>query len=872
MAEQRGKTFRGFLIGILLFLSIYPAALADIEDREWDLLNALKQSTSRQERQVALNGLYRYYSKKNQDYMALSYLLKLIDLYKQDKDYFSLEAAYLDLGDIYRGRQEFIKALNFYFEALVCSDKMGAETPRSGYIYLHISRLFRVMNRNELAWKYLKKAYDYTVKYRDEDLKVSVLLEYSRWYYEEGDYENALTYIDLSLQSENRLKKYICTLQCLHHKALILMKMAKSSGNSGNVNRAMFLLKQAINAGLQYGKYDNLLPVMKDYIENLIKFHRLAEAARYLDQIDDIYAPYYPYYFIYYYLQAMFYEKQGQVDKALRFYKETARELDTFFSKLHIHQYHTFGKTTATIYSHIIEFHLDMYRRTRHRNHLVKALFFSEIKNAYIYEWNSLKTGRYVLLQEEKNKLEAEFERYNRQYIHLLKSNPEQNHNNTGLNESLRGFERKVEELKRQIRELDEIILESPISYKKYGFNDFDIRGIQARLTAGQRIIKYTVLEERCYAFVIGKKSFSYRQLNVPAPELVEQVNRLTEPLDDFTRGQVDYLRVNYNLQLAHHLYNVLLKDIYPLLKQTGPGAVDELLIIPDQQLFKLPFEALVTGFNERDLDPDVIFSEYAAADYVIRWHPVTYMLSLFHFRGQTNSMGKPRYTIAAFGDPAVNNNGEFLQGRMFQPLPASRKEVNRIQSIFGRSAGRVFLGKRFTRERFEYFARHARILHIATHFVNNLDFPQYSALLFSPTGKRSPLYYAHDIFKLKLNAELVVLSACESSEKNLLGLQGLRGMTASFRHAGVRSMMVSMWPVDQHSSELTPLFYQEYISFLAKEQAETGDTRLVSSALALQAAKQQLMKQTAKFGNGVKISFAHPFIWANYILYTFNY
>lgn len=871
MADQRRNILRGFLIGILLFLSIYHGSLADIEDREWDLLNTLKQSTNRLERQAALNSLYRYYNNKKIDYMALSYLQKLIDLYKEDKDYFELESAYLSLGDIYRNRQEFMKALNYYFEALVCSEKLGAETPRSGYIYLHISRLFRLMNRNELAWKYLKKAFDYTVKYRDEDLKVSVMLEYSRWYYEEGDYEDALAYIDLSLKSEKRLNKYICTLQGLHHKALILIKMADSRQGGNNASRAMDLLKQAVDMGLRFKKYENLLPVMKDYIENLVERHRLAEAAAYLDYIDDIYAPYYPYYYIYYYLQALIYEKQGEMDKAQDFYVETARELDTFFSKLHIHQYHTFAITTATIYSHIIEFHLAMYGRTGERNHLVQALFFSEIKNAYIYQWNSLKTGRFALLQEEKKKLEAEFFRYNQQYLRLLKNNSRHINNTNGVSDSLRGYERKLEELKKQIRELEEIVLESPISYKRYRFDDFDITAIQQRLSDHQRIIKYTVLENNCYAFVIGKDSFNFRRLELNTAELVEYINRLTEPLDDFTQGKVDYLRVNFNLQLAHQLYNVLLADLAGLLKQTGPGAVDELFVIPDQQLFKLPFEALVTGFNEKDLDPNIIFSEYAAADYVIHRYPVTYMLSLFHFRELHTSGGKPRYTIAAFGDPDVSGS-EGLRDRMFQPLPASRKEVKQIQAIFGNRAARIFLGKRFTRKRFEYFARHTRILHIATHFINNLEFPQYSALLFSANGKGSPLYYAHDIFKLKLNSELVVLSSCESSEKNLLGLQGLRGMTASFRHAGVRSMMVSMWPVDEHSSELTPLFYQEYVSFLSREQEETGNSRLVSSALALQAAKQQLMNQTAEYGDGVKISFAHPFIWANYILYTFNY
>jgi CHAT domain-containing protein len=63
------------------------------------------------------------------------------------------------------------------------------------------------------------------------------------------------------------------------------------------------------------------------------------------------------------------------------------------------------------------------------------------------------------------------------------------------------------------------------------------------------------------------------------------------------------------------------------------------------------------------------------------------------------------------------------------------------------------------------------------------------------------------------------------------------------------------MWPVDEHSSRLVPLFYRHY---------KSGKT----SAAALRAARLQLMKETAQLENGLKISYAHPFLWANYILY----
>jgi CHAT domain-containing protein len=187
---------------------------------------------------------------------------------------------------------------------------------------------------------------------------------------------------------------------------------------------------------------------------------------------------------------------------------------------------------------------------------------------------------------------------------------------------------------------------------------------------------------------------------------------------------------------------------------------------------------------------------------------------------------------------------------------------VSAIASIFGKSKNkaRVFVRKEFNRENFERYALRSAIVHIATHFINNIPYPLYSALLFSSSGKDRPFYYAYEVFRLKLNAELVVLSACESSESHLLGLQGLRGMTAAFMSSGAQSMMVSMWPVDERNSAVVPLFYTEYLE---------GGQRNVSNAL--RAAKLSLMKQSVVLWDGLKISYGHPFIWDNYILYRFS-
>ncbi|UCH93844.1 MAG: CHAT domain-containing protein [Candidatus Aminicenantes bacterium] len=839
------------------------------QSKEKYLLKSLRYSLTNQDRQFALTRLYRFYKQERIHYLELSYLLKLIEIQKINRDFAELEISYQDLGEIYENKRDYLAALDYYFEALVYSQK--EKKNRSGYIYLNIANVFSTLNRKELAKKYIKKALDYTVKYKKEDLEVMVLSAYSKLYYEEHDYANALKFINLSLKTENQKNKYICAIPSLYQKALILLKMQEIGKGVKNTHQAMTLLKAAVEKGLKKKKYNGLLPIMSEYIEKLIAFERFSEAKNYLNHIDDIYAPYYPYYFFYYYLEGLFYEKQGQMGNALQFFRKTMQNLEEYFSGPHYQQYHSLKQKTQEIYSRAIEFYLEMYNRTENQEYIKKALYFSEIKNSYIYESVTLKNKTYTHLMEEKEKLEQEFLFYNQKYLQLLK-NGELNSQDY---QQLRLYENKLESLKTQHAELKEFILESPITYKKYNFKDFNLPLIRRRLNPRQLIVKYAVLKENIYAFCIGRRSVGYWKLTGSTREILTQVKQLTSPLDDFTEGNVDYLRINYDLQLAHRLYKILVKDTWEFQE-----TVDEIFIIPDEELFKLPFEALVTGFNQHKLEPDMVFSEYSSANYLIEKLPVSYSLSLFHFRGKWKPLKQKKYTITAFASPIirdqavdsdhfhVNMKKNTLEHNpdtaLFHEIPSSGKEILRILPIFSKKKSRAFLGEEFNRNNFETYAPQSKILHIATHFINNVHYPQYSALLFSPHEDSSPYYYAHEIFKLKLDTQLVVLSACESSEKHLLGLQGLRGMTASFRHSGVRSMIVSMWPVDEHSSELTPLFYQEYKNNLHKPRYSTIST-------ALRAAKLKLMKKTAALENGLKISFSHPFVWANYILYNFK-
>jgi CHAT domain-containing protein len=375
---------------------------------------------------------------------------------------------------------------------------------------------------------------------------------------------------------------------------------------------------------------------------------------------------------------------------------------------------------------------------------------------------------------------------------------------------------------------------------------------MQRSLSPSQLLLKYVMLGDRVLLFYIGPDQAGYEVLSVGRAQVGAMVARLTEPLEDFASGKVDYLRIHFDMELAHRLYNVLLKGV----DERFPRA-EELLIIPDGDLYKLPFEALVTDFKVPAEQDDALFSEYRAADFVIQDHTVSYFFSFSDFLRRFQGRADYPYAMVAFGHPLPPAADEGAPPQAAADIPSTRQEVLNLGVLFSPARRRIFTGADFNRANFTRFAPQAKLIHLATHFFSDEKDPSRSAFLFSATGGSPALCDTRQILSLHLPAELMILSACETSEKDLLGFRLISGMTAAIRRAGVRDMIASLWPVDELSSQVVPLFYRDYL--------DGG-----GSAASLRRSKLALLGRTIGLRDGVRLALAHPFIWANYVLYRF--
>jgi CHAT domain-containing protein len=178
---------------------------------------------------------------------------------------------------------------------------------------------------------------------------------------------------------------------------------------------------------------------------------------------------------------------------------------------------------------------------------------------------------------------------------------------------------------------------------------------------------------------------------------------------------------------------------------------------------------------------------------------------------------------------PAPGDSRVYRSGIALVPLPATEKEADEIKIVFqpyGRTE--TFKGFDASRDRVLKLQHEGfRIFHFATHGIVDTEHPELSGVVlseFDANGKpQDGFLRLHDIYNLKLPADMVVLSACSTGLGQIIKGEGLISLTRGFMHAGSPRVIASLWRVeDLGTSELMKRFYQH----MAKGMAPSGALR----------------------------------------------
>lgn len=318
-------------------------------------------------------------------------------------------------------------------------------------------------------------------------------------------------------------------------------------------------------------------------------------------------------------------------------------------------------------------------------------------------------------------------------------------------------------------------------------------------------LLEYALGQEKSFLWAVTpESSWSFE---LPRREVLEEAARRAYAL--LAASQHRLARAQTELALAD-LSRLLLAPVAHLL-----GTRKKLLIVGDGVLLSIPFAALPIPGTGTPL----------VAEHEILSIPSASLLAVQ--RSKLSGRKPAAGTVAMISDPVFEASDPRVavpgarspgKGARFQRLPFSREEAESILDLV--PPDRFFRALDFAANRQTVLSGELsryRIVHMATHGVFDADRPELSGIVLSqvdPQGRpQNGLLRAHEIYRLHLPAELVVVSACRSALGREIPGEGLVGLTRGFLYAGARRVLVSLWEVeDRATAELMRLFYREML------------------------------------------------------------
>ncbi len=349
---------------------------------------------------------------------------------------------------------------------------------------------------------------------------------------------------------------------------------------------------------------------------------------------------------------------------------------------------------------------------------------------------------------------------------------------------------------------------------------------------ADAAFVEFVVTDDKLYTFVATGGPREQAKLRVFSTAIARK--ELTERVENFRRQLA-----NRDLE-----FRASATALYKLLMAPADAALRgkrHVVLVPDGVLWELPFQAL--------LNPT---GKYLLEEYAISYAPSVTALKAMIEAKRRRRPAAGQTQLLAMGNPAWGGQetvNALYRGQELGSLPLAETEVKQLGRIYGESQSRVYVGAEARESRFKAEAGAPHVVHLATHGILNNASPLYSYLVLAGEGDGSAedgLLEAKELMRMKLSAELVVLSACETARGRVGAGEGVIGLSWALFVSGVPTTVLSQWKVESEStSRLMVAFHQ-------------NRKKGMSEAEALQAAALLIRKDPA---------YRHPFYWTPFIV-----
>ena len=391
------------------------------------------------------------------------------------------------------------------------------------------------------------------------------------------------------------------------------------------------------------------------------------------------------------------------------------------------------------------------------------------------------------------------------------------------LNKALQAYERFINEVKLQDTELASLIAVEASPVEK----------IQSLLDPSITVLEYFTTKDKTYAWLITRDQVSVHELNLGKKPLIAMVNELLLPnISNRSRRPEPVITLSTGRpQTGESGKQQREKNRQRFLKATRDfyhsifGSLEDgirtkrLIVVPHGALHKIPFAALNDG------------KQFLVDKYALSVSPSSTVIEYVVKKRNIN-----RGRFLAFANPKTD----------YVPLGFAEIEVSSISGLFSKKE--IYSRDEATEGKAKGRTSSPDIIHFACHGEFNDKQPMQSGLLLSKDADNDGYLQVHEIFGLDLhNANLVVLSACDTGLSKIYGGDDLVGLSRGFIYAGTPSLIATLWEVADRSTAI-----------LMKEFYKNWHSKGLSKPEALRRAQLALKDMP---------EYRHPFHWAPFII-----
>ena len=778
-------------------------------------------------RYFMLGGIYQnkgsYYFLLGNFDKALLYTKNALSIYleKFEKNNPRILSLYMNMGLFYEKKGEYPKAFEYYKKSL-----FNNENSISGIKALrNLANLYLKQNNLEQAEYYYKQCIEKTIDllgYEHEELAYDYLY-YGLFYAFKEDYEKSFEFLKKSFQI------YIKIFGNKHRDvARSLTELSRIFSLSGELDSALFYSQKALIAIIPDLYDTNYYVSVESFniIPDQILFFALNRKAETLFQLYNKNNS-----FIDLKTSYKTYENAIRVSDTLQ-----ASYLSSEDSKL------IFSNIIKSTYSNAIKTAIQLYKITDNVEYLEKAFTLSEKSKAAILlasmkDVEAMKySGISDTLQELEKNLLSKIRLYNKLiYEEKIRNNPDEN--------KINQWEKKKFD---HNKTYDSLISEFEINNKDYYSLKYDrttksIHEIQEKLKPDDVLIEFAVTDTLIFIFGITNDNFQVFTQTIDS----NYYSQIATIRNSFNKSSI----INHSFQdykqfvdAAYKLYLTLLYPIENIIKEK------KLIIIPDEKLGYIPFGTLLNN------QPDTSKIDYRNLPYLIKENNISYSYSanlLYNETEDKNPINDEVILVAPTYEniPKLDSTHLLFSYNIndyLVELPNSKNEISNINEIFD---GISLIDSEATELNFKQKSKDFDILHLAMHTIVNDTNPMFSKLIFTLDNDTTQdgFLNTYEIYNLELNARMAVLSACNTGSGKLQRGEGIMSLARGFLYAGVPSIIMTLWEVnDVSGSDIMTGFY----SYIKKGYQKDEAIRLA---------------KIDYLSNANQIN-AHPYFWSAYV------